>query len=328
MKRAFESIENNIKKIKKSNEYAIVNLLMISDDYLIGCITLAQSIRQFKKSKKVDLICMVTPDISKDAINELSNFYDRVISIEYIEIASSKIKHSQESVKNIYAKAFSKINCLQFTEYKKVLMMDVDMLVVNKRFFRIFKVNTPAAPYIGCLVFYKKDILEIYKKEYSELKHGSRVPNKYYNINPNELYQKYNIKNMAPIGIESTIFLVEPNLDDLNSLKTIVKSGLGYYKSEANLLHEYYKYKLHHIDMKYVGRWENPDINPKIYVMDLYGFYGKPWQTNKINELIKYDDTKYWIKKYKEYYEYKFKDTCLVKEIHELYNYLQNNISV
>jgi alpha-N-acetylglucosamine transferase len=196
----------------------------MGDSYLIGCLTLAQSVRQFEESKKIDLVCMVTPDVSNEAIQELKNFYDRVVPVEYIQIDRNKIRHSQDKVKDIYAKAFTKINCLQLIEYKKVLMIDVDMLVIKRKFFKIFDVKTPASPFIGCLVFYKKDILEIYKKEYSELKHGSIVPKKYYYINCQKLYDKYNIKTMAHIGIESTIMLFEPNLEDFNNLKAIVAS--------------------------------------------------------------------------------------------------------
>ena len=37
---------------------------MINDEYLIGCLMLAQSIRQFKESNGIDLICMVTPGLN------------------------------------------------------------------------------------------------------------------------------------------------------------------------------------------------------------------------------------------------------------------------
>ena len=80
--------------------------------------------------------------------------------------------------------------------------------------------------------------------------------------------------------------------------------------------------------MSYVGRWVNPENYPEIIVIDMYGFEGKPWIINDIDKLIKYDDAKYWMKKFIEFYKSTFRNTCLIKEIHELYNYLQNNISV
>jgi hypothetical protein len=205
-------------------------------------------------------------------------------------------------------------------------MMDVDMLVIRKEFFKIFKVKVPAAPFIGCLVFYKPEIYKIYQEIYSELNHGSKVPDKYYNLDCQKLYKDYNITKMAQIGIESTIFLLEPNLQDYNNLKEIVASGEGRYKSEANLLYEYYKYKFHHIDMNYVGRWVNPENYPEIIVIDMYGFEGKPWIMNDIDILIKYDDVRYWMKKFVEFYETRFRDTCLIKEVHELYNYLKKKL--
>ena len=58
----------------------------------------------------------------------------------------------------------------------------------------------------------------------------------------------------------------------------------------------------------------------------MYGFEGKPWIMNDIDILIKYDDVRYWMKKFIEFYESKFRDTCLIKEIHELYNYLKKKL--
>ena len=324
-KSKYKNLKNkNIELIggSKKKKYAIINLLMMGDSYLIGCLSLAQSIKQFKRSRKIDLICMVTPDISNEAIQELNKYYDRVVPVDYIEVDKNKIKHFQEKVKEIYAKTFTKINCLKFTEYKKILMMDVDMLVINKSFFKIFKVNTPASPFIGCLVFYKPELLDIYKKIYSELKHGSLVPEKYYDIDCQELYKEYNIIKMAPIGIESTICLLEPSLKDFNELKSILQKSYKSYKGDATLIAEYYKYKFHHIDMNYVGRWVNPENYPDIIAIDMYGFEGKPWQIQYIDKLIKYDDAKYWMKKFVEFYETTFRDKCLVKEVHELYDYL------
>jgi hypothetical protein len=75
--------------------------------------------------------------------------------------------------------------------------------------------------------------------------------------------------------------------------------------------------------MNYVGRWLNPDQNPEIIVMDLYGFNGKPWDITKLDAIIQYDDVKYWVKKFKEYYEKVFKDVCKFKKIHELYQYVK-----
>jgi alpha-N-acetylglucosamine transferase len=315
---------NNTPQLGGSKKkYAIINLLMISDDYLIGCITLVESIRQFKKSKMVDLICMVTPDISEEAINELKKFYDKVVLVDYIEMDIKQIKHSDEKTRKIYAKTFTKINCLKFIEYDKIVMMDVDMIVVKEDFLNIFKVKAPAVIYIGCLVFYKPEVLDLYKKIYSELKHGELVPKKYYDMDCAELYKKYNINKLAPIGIESTLCLFKPNMKDYNNLLHIVKTSSKMYKGDATLFAEYYKYKFHHLDLNYVGRWINPDDNSDVLTLDVYGFHGKVWQIENINKLIKYDDARYWMRKYIEFYEKTFEKKCSMKSIHLLYDYLK-----
>ena len=312
----------------RKKKYAVTTLLMINDEYMIGCIMLAQSIRQFKESKKIDLICMVTPDISAEAIRDLKQFYDRVVPVDYIQVDRSQIRHSQDKLKDIYSKTFTKINCLRFTEYKKVIMIDVDMLVVRKKFFTLFDVKTPAAPYVGCLVFYKKNILEIYKKEYSELEHGHLVPRKYYDMDCKSLYHKHNITMMADLGIDSTIIILEPNLDDFNKLVAIVQSGKGTFKGDTNLFADYYRYRFHHIDMTFVGRWLNPDEHPEVSVIDLYGYSSKAWQIPNLHHIIEYSEVKYWIRKYIEYYEKIFKKKCKVKKVHELYNVYLDRLNI
>jgi hypothetical protein len=308
-----------------NKQYAVTTLLMISDNYLPGCISLAFSIEKanMKLRKEIDLICMVTEEISEECIKDLEQYFDRVIRVPYIEVDVKTINHSKDKVKNIYAKAFTKVNALQFTEYKKVFQVDVDMLVIKDDFFNIFSMKAPASPFVGCLVFYKPEVLKYYKKIYKDLKHGHLVPKHLYDIDCKKLYAKYKIEKMAYLGVESTVFLFEPNMKDYENLKRIVSRNDSQYKSEANLFAEYYKYKLHHIDMNYVGRWESPVNNPKLVMIDMYGTDGKPWQLDKIDFLFQYEDAKYWMMKFLEYYRRSFKKTCKVKEIHEIAKYLE-----
>jgi hypothetical protein len=228
MKRYIDSVPETLLNNNGEKQYAVTTLLMINDDYLPGCITLAYSIECANKKlrKEIDLICMVTHDISYEAKQDLLQYYDKVIDIEYIEIGIENIKHSKEKIKYIYSKAFTKINCLKLTNYKKILQIDVDMIVIKETFFNLFNINTPASPFVGCLVFYKKDIIKYYKKIYEKyLSNGLLIPKKLYDINCSKLYKKNNIDKMSYLGIESTIILLEPNIDDYNNIINMMKEN-------------------------------------------------------------------------------------------------------
>jgi len=310
-------------------KYAIVVLLMISDAYLIGCLTLAQSILSFKESHSFDLVCMVTPDISQDAINELKKYYTYVKLVDYINIKIERIKHSNEEIKKIYSKTFTKFQALTLTQYKKIILMDVDMLVIRKEFFNIFNIQTPAVPFSGCFVFnkYKTKLNELYNKLYPKLKHGELIPPSYYDYDCYKIYKQNNINKIASTYIESAIGLWEPNISDYKKIiKILYSSDTKTYKGDTSLWYDYYKYKFHYIDSNYIGRWINPLKDENIIVLDLYGYHGKPWEIDKFNSLILYDDALYWMKQFIIYYEKSFKYNCKIKSIHILYDFLKKNI--
>ena len=123
-------------------QYAIITLLMINDNYLPGAMLLANSIRKYKLANEIDLICMVTPDISKEAIHDLKTIFDKVDLVDYIQIKEKYIKHSSSSIKNIYSKTFTKLQCLKYTNYNKILLMDLDTLVIKEDIFNLFTLNT------------------------------------------------------------------------------------------------------------------------------------------------------------------------------------------
>lgn len=328
-KRYLRHIPESLLDNNGNKQYAITTLLMINDNYLPGCVAFAYSVKMANKKlrNEIDLICMVTKDISQLAIDDLKLYYDRVELVDIIEMNMDKMNHSKEDVKNIYAKAFTKINCLKFIEYKKVLQMDVDMLVIKEEFFSIFNLNTPACPFVGCLVFYKKDILDYYNMIYNNyLTHGGLIPKKLYDIDCKKLYKKYHINNMGFIGVESTIIMLKPSITDYNNMIEIINNGSGIYKSESNLFTSYYKYKFHHIDINFVGRWETPEDNKKLVVIDMYGSSAKPWNIDKYNELYIYKEVKYWGKIFVKYYNNSFKNKCKHMSIINLGEFLQERI--
>ena len=309
---------------KLNKRFAVVTLLMLGDNYLPGIITMAYSIQlanpEFRK--EIDLVCLVTPDISQKAINDIMKYYDKVIKVDYIEIPYENIRHSKLHIQKVYAKTFTKLHVFSLVQYEKVIMIDADMLVLKPEFFSLFSLDTPAGVFIGCLSPYKDEkTMNLYIYIYGEdLKHGRLIEKRLYDIDCYDLYRKHNIIKNTYLGVETSICLLKPNIDDYHNLKKLLfNSNEKTYKGDTDLIAKYYKYKWHHIDIKFLGRWVDPNENKDIIVLDLYGTEGKPWAVAKYTD---YKDSNYWLDRYKEYYKESFENNCEHNLIHDLYSKL------
>jgi len=159
--------------------YAYVVLLMMGDSYLPGCLTVAKSIRDTMKSDDIDIVCMVTNDVSQEAIIKLGKLYDHIFPIDYIEHDVHKLRTEKQN--KLYekwaSKSFTKWRCMGLP-YKKVLLLDADQLLVNTC-DDLFELNAPA----GCFIspYYNlyagsHGLPDNYEQHKGQLQHGDSVP--------------------------------------------------------------------------------------------------------------------------------------------------------
>nr|QGX02321.1 p13 [Mamestra configurata nucleopolyhedrovirus A] len=123
--------------------FAYVTLVMLGDEYVEGAKVLAKSI--LYTGTKHDLVCMVTPDVSEHARNELAKLYTHVTVVEYIhyECPPMLTKRQNEVYGKWISYAFTKWQCLKLLQYKKILYLDADHLVV-KNIEHLFYLQAPA----------------------------------------------------------------------------------------------------------------------------------------------------------------------------------------
>ncbi|AYN45007.1 p13 [Alphabaculovirus alterspexiguae] len=123
--------------------FAYVTLVMIGDEYVKGAKVLAKSL--LATGTKNDLVCMVTSDVSAEARKELSNLYTSVVDVDYINFKCPPMLTKRQS--QMYGpwinRAFTKWQCLQLKNYKKIVYLDADHLVV-KNIDHLFHLNAPA----------------------------------------------------------------------------------------------------------------------------------------------------------------------------------------
>ena len=136
------------------SNFAYVTLLMKGDSYVPGCLVLASSLR--KVESKVDIICMVTPDVSAKARSVLAMLFTEVIPVDYITTPDFKLP--SESVQKHYGvlntSLETKLRCLNLKgklkdkqkQYEKVCLLDADLLIL-KCMDNLFDLQAPAGTF-------------------------------------------------------------------------------------------------------------------------------------------------------------------------------------
>jgi lipopolysaccharide biosynthesis glycosyltransferase len=162
-----------IRKIR--SKYAYVCLVMKGDMYIPGAIVVAHSIKKTGTSN--DIICMVTPDVSPGGIKQLQIVFDYVQLVDYIEaktkhLRNKKIEGRYGAWKSV---AYTKWNLMKLIQYKKVMFMDADLVVV-KNIDSLFELQTPAGTFSlsQAKPFAKKGVYNPYKT----VMHGRHVDKK------------------------------------------------------------------------------------------------------------------------------------------------------
>ena len=298
-----KSNKNNIKLHKK---LAIFTLIFGGDNYVPGALLLGSSIRKAnpRKANMITLGCMVAKDVSKEAHVLLEKVFDMVKEVEYIEINPNLINHANEATRKVYAKTFTKLRCFEMTEYDKILFMDADTLVLKDDVFELFKLQTPACPFMGGeqwnRYFKTPKLFKKFQDEFCNNMHGNLIP---YNSRVNE-------KTTSGLNIEASIMVLTPDLKlakrTRDYLENIKRKNIKI-RGDTELISLMFKDKIYAIDPRFFGRWVNPEKHPELVVLDLYGNEGKPWDIKRIDGLVSYVDVNYWWKLYCKIYKSMYK---------------------
>jgi len=125
---------------KSKGKYAyVIALWGCSKEYVIGAMVLGQSLRQ--TGTKHDLVCMHTADVPEGFIRLLSLVWKCEV-IEHVDYAVERLSFSDQCLR--FGKVFTKLRVFGLVEYEKVVMMDIDMLVLQS-IDDLFELPAPAA---------------------------------------------------------------------------------------------------------------------------------------------------------------------------------------
>jgi len=211
---------------------AFVTLVMRGTKYVLGAVTLAHSLRL--TGTKAKLVCMITEDV-QPAKEILDAVFDEVVFVPYIKCKCKPLRTEKQrnKYKSWIADAFTKWNCLNLTNYRKVLFLDADVVAI-KNLDSLFALNAPAGTFSspwargkasgkdsgraipGVLVDHFKGPEEIFG-------HGKVIPWKSI---------ESALKGNGFFAVATTI-LLEPNNNAFNALKEMLvekqsEDGRGY----------------------------------------------------------------------------------------------------
>lgn len=202
---------------KPRHKVAIVTLVMKGDRYVPGAMALAYSIRKIEgRRRRVDLVCMVTEDVTRQGRDNLEIVFDHVVDVPYLAFRTNFQPQANKKVEDYYkpwsATSYTKWQCLALMDYEKVLFLDSDMVVVHS-VMDLFELDAPALnfsspyfyPYVSTsraahnhfLTFNKN------KKKWVTRQHGQQ-------IYPDEVIRALFDTSSVAYG---SVVLLEPSMD-------------------------------------------------------------------------------------------------------------------
>jgi hypothetical protein len=207
---------------KRNSPFAWVTLVMKGDDYVQGALPLAYSLQ--KSQTIYPCVCMVTPDVSDVACQRLAAIYDQIVEVDYFQAPCPPMR--TEFQENVYGswinQSFTKWRCLQLKDYKKVVFLDADMIILSNM-DDLFQLPTPAGTFSNAFGWpYGKETKRrpaekgepprgMYNPYYG-LKHGRVVP-------PAMIEKGLNSNSFAVCG---TTLLLEPSQTKWQELEQIL----------------------------------------------------------------------------------------------------------
>ena len=114
-----------------THRYALVTLVMRGDRYIPGARVLGRSARDHLTSAQIELVCMVTADVSEPGRALLQHEFDHVIEVPVITAKYVKTNAIFDSKYGAWiSDSYTKWNCLGLHRYRRVAFFDADCLVL------------------------------------------------------------------------------------------------------------------------------------------------------------------------------------------------------
>ncbi len=282
---------------------AFVTFIIRNDSYLPGALVFGYSLRLQKTEN--DLVCIVSDNITKRAIDALEVVFDKVLLIDEVYVPHER-RHERQDRPFL----FSRFNAFRLgndgdlgTHYDKIIICDCDLLALRK-YDELFDLDAPAG-----IINEKKD----YCMEYQNGKYI--VPDsveKDGTWNWHQIFKDYPHGTLLPKEITDRVDFDKENMG-VNASVMLFTPTMELYKSVMddlalpNVQEEISTYnwpEMQYITRKLSGKWTNIDLRyssfngyPKVNVLYGIHFAGlKPWsiKNKSVKSFAKFEDYKLW----------------------------------
>jgi lipopolysaccharide biosynthesis glycosyltransferase len=259
------------------SRYAYVALLMKGNGYLPGVKALSASLKA--TGTTYDFVLMVTSDVD---MTLLQPYADYVVQVPYLQYETQPMKTAKQ--RDMYARwmdaGYTKWNALTLNQYIKVLLLDLD-IVVLENLDSLFELAAPAATFSNAWATpYVKGKGGLFNP-YLKVKHGEQVP-------PEAIREGLK-RSFVLIG---TTVLLEPSHAVYEEFKQFMETHQPYGNSgcysamDEQSLSEFYTQRgtvFRHISQKWnMVPWHAKLWLPQGEKAAVAHFFGdKPWNTKR-----------------------------------------------
>lgn len=267
-----------------SGKNAYVMLMFGGDAYLPGILTMNYSLQ--KTGTKNDIICMVTDDVSDDAVRQMEDDGMIVKKVPYLEYKSKKLLTDKQihRYSKWIEKSYTKWNALNMTKYDKILFLDADLLVM-KNVDHLFKLDAPAG------VFSQNSG---YKQKLPRI------------ITPFDIKKRL---TKGDIVADASVVLLRPDKKYYDGIKKMLRESVPYGNNcysgfDEQAIAEYLSIYPHGPKLSWINlsdlyscSWGKKCDVKNAFIINYFG-QSKPWENE---ELRQWDDTKSWYEMHDEY---------------------------
>eukprot|EP00931_Biecheleriopsis_adriatica_P048883 TRINITY_DN28247_c0_g1_i1.p1 TRINITY_DN28247_c0_g1~~TRINITY_DN28247_c0_g1_i1.p1 ORF type:complete len:825 (-),score=156.60 TRINITY_DN28247_c0_g1_i1:6-2159(-) len=180
----------------RGNFAFVICLWGSSKDYVLGALVLAHSILKTKTKHK--LVCLHADDVPANYVELLRIFWD-CREVEHMEVkAAYRLSTDNYIEESRFQKVFTKLRALKLVEFEKVMVMDIDLLVMSN-IDDLFDLPAPAAMKRG---------MNRGKRQY---KHGDEIDGSTFfaGLKPGDEHSWG-----QGTGINAGVMVLEPNEED------------------------------------------------------------------------------------------------------------------
>ena len=308
--------------------YAYVTFVMNNDSFIPGALVFAYALK--KQATKADLVCLVTEEVSPQAITSLKQLYDKVIKVKRVYVP-----HTDRQTRQDRPFLFTRFQALRLGKdgdlgchYDKIILADADVLPLCY-YDTLFDIKTPSG-----IINEKKE----YCMEYQEGKYI--IPDSVYQDGTwiwHKVYESYPSGSLIPaqvtnrvlsdkqnMGVNASLYGLTPNM---SLYKAIIEDSLN--RDIQKIVATFPWPEMQYITYKLSGKWHNIDLKYSSFngypIIDvLFGIHYaglKPWRRNhrSIKHFGLNEDYRLWYAVYKKMiHDYpKLQENTVLKKLNQ-----------